>query len=147
MSIPRGLRLVVDDLDRAGWRWRGLSYRGHVVKAPVVDGHQVRTEVPAVWTIITAYRAGFGLFAAYADGSWAGAWARHPEDPAPVAIGARAFRPLLTGDQDWPRWTRPDLGEDEGTPAHLRWSPVVEAGAQAGMDRIAHYNRTREWPS
>ena len=149
MSIPRGFTLVFDDLAAHRWSWEAQSMRA-------VD------EPTTVVTTILAERLieGTGdrarLFAVWRDGSWATGFYRHPDDPVPVGIGSLQLRKVLRGEQA-PRWKRPDLNaprkgskverQDEGTPAAQRWSPVIEAGAQAGMDRIAHYNRTREWPS
>jgi len=143
VSIPRGFQLVFDDLAANGWSWWTWSDPANhttwlLAGRPLDDASNDEARVLAVWR----------------DGTWSTGLYRHPDDPVPVGIGARALRPVLQGWQS-PRWVRPDLNrpregskvprQDEGTPAHERWSPVIEAGAQAGMDRIAHYNRTREW--
>lgn len=143
MSIPRGFALVIADADAHGWTWTSWSdpaNRTTWLQARHPDWHLdgMLVRLLAVWR----------------DGAWAVGLHRHPLDPVPVGLGALQLRKILAGSLH-PRWERPDLNAprpkskvprgDEGTPAHLRWNPEIEAGAQAGMDRIAHYNRTREW--
>lgn len=143
MSIPRGFALLFADLAAGSWTWRAQSRRG---TAPEV-----------VVTMLTAHRDGITIVGMWTDGSWATGLVRHPADPVPVPIGALRLRPIVRGAEPAPRWVRPDLDApregsksrtprgDEGTPAHERWSPDIEARVQAGMDRIAHYGRTRQW--
>lgn len=144
MNIPRGFKLVFDDLAAGGWSWTAWSRCGHAQgHAPAV----VVTALIARGTTVT-------ICALWVDGKWSGGWSRRPVDPVPVEIGALALRPILRSAEA-PAWTRPNLNEpragskvprhDEGTPAHERWSPEIEARVQAGMDRIAHYGRTKEW--
>ncbi len=120
MSVPRGWDLVTKDLVTHRWSWRGLSYRGQVARVSIVDHHQVSVTEPCVWTVLHAGQLigpigppAVQLFAAWADGRWSTGWARHPDDPAAVPLGARTLRPLVRGEATWPRWTRPDLGDDE----------------------------------
>jgi hypothetical protein len=145
VSIPRGFALVFADLAAGGWSWRAWSDPANrstwLYAGRLVDGTGDEFRILAVWQ----------------DGSWSAGLARHPVDPVPVGIGARMLRPILTDPEPAPRWVRPDLNApregsknktprgDEGTPPAQRWSPDIAARVQAGMDRIAHYGRTREW--
>lgn len=150
-KIPSGFALRIAEANATGWGWHGWSYRGTVVSMPTVDGRQVRTERPAVHTVMifwwhpaaerTMRRT---LFMHWVDGKFVTARHRHPDDPVPTTIGSRALGPLLTGTTPAARWTRPDLERDEGTPAHERWAPDIETRVQAGMDRLKEYERSRE---
>lgn len=143
MSIPRGFALLFDDLAAGDWSWTAYSVRGPEA-------------VPLVVTVLVAHRDRIVVVGTWTDGSWTSGLVRHPDDPVLVAIGARMLRPIVRGDEPAPRWTRPDLDAprkgsknrtprgDEGTPAAQRWAPDIEARVQAGMDRIAHYGRTKE---
>lgn len=141
MSIPRGFALLFADLTAGDWSWSAWSRRG-------VDG-------TSAITVLTADRYAVVIVAMWVDGSWSVGWVRCPGDPVPVAIGALRLRPIVRGDEPAPRWVRPNLNEpragskvprhDEGSPPGTEWRADIADRVQAGMDRLAHYGRTREW--
>lgn len=130
MSIPRGFALVFADLAAGGWSWRAWT--------------RWSTAPRVVVTVLEAHQYPLGLAAMWADGAWLGGMIRHAGDPVPVAIGARALRPILRGDESVPRWVRPDLDAprkaggvwrgDEGSAPADRWAPDIEARVNAGMN-------------
>ena len=135
MSVPRGFALVIGDLDGAGWRWTGFSYRGTVERTQNVDGHQETTEHPCVHTIVTGCHAGadLALWMHWTDGKWTSGWSRRWEDVAAVAVGSRAVRPLVRLEQPAPRWVRPDLNAPRKAGGPPRWD---EGGPAAELARI-----------
>jgi hypothetical protein len=145
VAVPRGFALVFGDLDAHGWAWRALSHRGPWSESKIIDHKTVTTERTAVKTVLGASHrtAGLALFALWVDGRWASGWGRHPADPAPVAIGARALRSLVTAETCWPRWERPDLEHDEGTPPAERWNPEITGRVLAGMQRVRDVARAQ----
>ena len=118
-AIPRGFALVFDDLAAHDWGWVAFSHRGVIETGKIIDHKRVVTEHEGVKTVLVAGRLvedtgdEARVFAWWADGRTCGGWARHPDDPVPAPFGGSELRKILTGEADWPRWARPDLGDDE----------------------------------
>jgi hypothetical protein len=121
---PRGFALLLQSATAAGWGWVAFSHRGVIETGSIVDHKRVVVEHAGVKTVVIAWRGrgargerARSICAWWADGKYVHGWHRDARDPVPVAIGARALRPLIedvdNDDETGPRWTRPDLGEDE----------------------------------
>lgn len=157
-TVPRGFALLLEAATASGWGWVAFSHRGVIESGSIVEHKRVVIESTGVKTVAIFWRGGQlgarsrSLFAWWRDGTFGQGWHRDVRDPAPVQVGARALRPLLedvvvddelAGPTVWsapgPRWERPDLGDDEGSPAALRWSLEIESRVQDGMDRTRAY--------
>jgi hypothetical protein len=128
VSIPRGFALVLEDLERGGWDWSGFSHR--TAPDPDDEDDQQHTH-----TIVSGRHAGRdgALWLHWMDGRWASGWSRRWSDPVAVAIGSRAVRPIASGQQPLPAWTRPDLNAPRRPGGPPRWD---EGGPAADRARI-----------
>jgi hypothetical protein len=152
VSVPRGFALLLESATAGGWGWVAYSHPGVIEAGKIIDHKRVVVETEGVKTVVIAWRGGQAgararsLMAWWANGKFAQGWHRDVRDPAPSPVGARELRPLFEdgNDETAPRWVRPDLERDEGTPPGRRWAPEIEQRVQDGMDRLrAHGQQYR----
>lgn len=116
MSGPRGLPGLLTSATAGGWRWTALSHLGPIKRGANIGHKRVTVTEQARKTVLVAGRGPRTLMTWWADGKHRQSWTRHADDPCPVPVGARALAALIGNDPEpdtGPRWTRPDLGDDE----------------------------------
>jgi hypothetical protein len=117
-TLPKSARTLAGLARDAGWTVRVHRAMGTRRVAHNVDHKRAHRDEDGELTLVVLVDPRWDLLAtaAWWNGKSEWGYTRHLDDPVPVDIGVKALTALVRVPlARWPRWQRPDLGNDEGS--------------------------------